>query len=265
MTIRTTDSRALRRGQIHGRLTGAACVVALSLGLGPAIDQASAALLTINPEQAISIEKGSSEPGGAGNAGDPMNVKNAGTDRRGKKVWLQFDISDLDFAAAPASSLSFNIVSYSNTNRVGETFTFAVYGMTDQALDFWAQNVTWMDAPGNDVQNGFESSGPSVNPANTTLLGTFDVVGNDTGTFSINGGALADFINADTNNTLTMILLSQSDLGIPGPDVRFAKGIDQADPAQSDIVLTIVPEPASLALMGIGGLLLLRRRHNSAA
>ncbi len=43
----------------------------------------------------------------------------------------------------------------------------------------------------------------------------------------------------------------------------FVLGYDSVDPANNDMTLTLAPEPASLALIGIGGLLLAQRRRRS--
>ncbi len=81
--------------------------------------------------------------------------------------------------------------------------TFAVYGLTDQKLDGWNEKgITWTNAPAN------RDGGAALDPTKVTLLGKFSVPqGVYTGTRSIGGRELADFLNADTNKTATFIVV----------------------------------------------------------
>ena len=244
-----TDARGLGTTRRAGTWAGMACAAVVGFAC---TEHAAGALLELEPAEAAMVQKGTSSPGGT--ASDVVRVKNAGTDQRTRKSWLKYDIAALDFEAASGSSVEFELTSFNNTNRDGNTFEFELFGMTDEGLDDWTSaTITWDNAPGNDMQDGREASGPGVDPALTTSLGTFSVVQDGTGnhgSFTISGQALADFINGATNDELTMILISNSDEGAPGPEIDF----------DSSPTLTVIPEPASLALLGAGGLLLLRRR-----
>jgi hypothetical protein len=84
--------------------------------------------------------------------------------------------------------------------------TFAVYGLTEESLDNWDEaTIRWTNAPAN------LPGGASLDPAKVTRLGTFEIVqGELSGTRSIEGQALADFLNRDTNGTATFIVVRET-------------------------------------------------------
>jgi ferric-dicitrate binding protein FerR (iron transport regulator) len=84
--------------------------------------------------------------------------------------------------------------------------TFAVYGLTDESLDDWHETaIRWNNAPAN------LPGGASLDLEKVTLLGTFEIVqGELSGTRSIEGPALADFLNRDTNGVATFMVVRQT-------------------------------------------------------
>lgn len=84
--------------------------------------------------------------------------------------------------------------------------TFAVYGLTDESLDNWDERaIRWSDAPAN------KPGGSGVDPARTVLLGKFEIPqGTQSGTRSISGEKLVDFLNRDTNQIATFILVRET-------------------------------------------------------
>ncbi len=84
--------------------------------------------------------------------------------------------------------------------------TFAVYGLTDESLDGWDQRtLRWADAPAN------RPGGDALDPDKVVRLGTFEIVqGALSGTRGVSGDALADFLNRDTNQTATFILVRET-------------------------------------------------------
>jgi ferric-dicitrate binding protein FerR (iron transport regulator) len=84
--------------------------------------------------------------------------------------------------------------------------TFAVYGLTDESLDGWDEaTIRWSNAPAN------LPGGASVESSKVARLGTFEIVqGELSGTRSIEGEALADFLNRDTNGTATFIIVRET-------------------------------------------------------
>src|SRR5208283_4225772 len=80
--------------------------------------------------------------------------------------------------------------------------TFAVYGLIDESLDNWDERtIRWNNAPAN------RAGGARLDPEKVVRLGTFEIVqGALQGTRSIEGEALVDFLNRDTNGLATFIL-----------------------------------------------------------
>jgi ferric-dicitrate binding protein FerR (iron transport regulator) len=81
--------------------------------------------------------------------------------------------------------------------------TFTVYGMTDDALDGWDESgVRWATAPGN------AAGGAAVDPGKTVKLGQFVVPqGVQTGVRSVDGPALVEFLNRNTNRIATFVVV----------------------------------------------------------
>lgn len=84
--------------------------------------------------------------------------------------------------------------------------TFVVYGLTDENADGWDEKtLRWKDAPANGP------GGAGVAAETAVRVGTFEIAqGALEGTRSINGQALADFLNRDTNGLVTFILVRQT-------------------------------------------------------
>jgi hypothetical protein len=84
--------------------------------------------------------------------------------------------------------------------------TFAVYGLTDESLDDWDEaTIRWNNAPAN------LPGGSSLEPTKVARLGTFEIVqGELSGTRSIDGDTLTDFLNRDTNGIATFIIVRET-------------------------------------------------------
>jgi hypothetical protein len=84
--------------------------------------------------------------------------------------------------------------------------TFAIFGLTDETLDDWnEETIRWNNAPAN------FPGGASLDPAKAVRLGTFEIVqGELSGTRSIEGPALADFLNHDSNGLATFIVVRET-------------------------------------------------------
>ncbi len=199
-------------------------------------------------------------------SGVPATQSNPATTRKG---YIRFDVSSLNFTVTTATlSLEAHVIGL----NAGTTRTINVYGLIDGANDGWdSASMNWANAPANVTTSGSDFT------AAATLLGIFTLVANDDNTpntadpgptFDFSSAVLTSFINADTNGLVT-IMLSADNTGIPNDDGKNAAfatentTINGTDPAvfRSAPTLTLIPEPSSALLGGLGALLLLRRRR----
>lgn len=134
-------------------------------------------------------------------------VKNAPTKGYLRRAYLRFDLASLrDRKVADASlTLNFEATGFGYASLTGEC-TFAVYGLTDDAQDDWsAETLTWETAP------AFSPNAGTVDTTKAVKLGTFTTPrGVVSGSFSIEGQALASFLNADTNRRATLIVVRET-------------------------------------------------------
>lgn len=134
-------------------------------------------------------------------------IKNAPTKNYLRKGFIRFDLSPLrDRKVTDATlSLNFEATGFGYASLTGEC-TFAVYGLTDSAQDDWSsETLTWETAP------AFDADGGKVDVNNAAKLGTFVTPkGVVVGTFSIQGQALAEFLNSDENRRATLIVVRET-------------------------------------------------------
>jgi ferric-dicitrate binding protein FerR (iron transport regulator) len=88
--------------------------------------------------------------------------------------------------------------------------SFAIYGLTDEAQDGWEEDaLNWQSAPAHDPAQA-ERHLPLADKAK--LLGHFQIPqGMNRGTRSIRSQALTDFLNADQNGLITLIICRETD------------------------------------------------------
>jgi hypothetical protein len=134
-------------------------------------------------------------------------IKNAPTKSYLRKGFVRFDLAPLRNRKVTDAmlSLNFEATGFGYASLTGEC-TFAVYGLTDAAQDDWSNgNLTWETAP------AFDADGGKVDVNKATKLGTFVTPkGVVSGTFSIQGPELAQFVNADENRKATLIVVRET-------------------------------------------------------
>lgn len=134
-------------------------------------------------------------------------LKNAPTKGYLRKAYLRFDLAPLrNRPVADASlTLNFEATGFGYASLTGEC-TFAVYGLLDDTQDDWSgETLTWENAP------AFSPKAGAVDPNKAVKLGTFTTPrGVVSGTFSIEGPALAGFLNADANRRATLIVVRET-------------------------------------------------------
>ncbi len=144
---------------------------------------------------------------------DPiMRVKRAdGDEKTCRKAYARFDLSALEIKKLSAAKLSLTIV----PGELGfatlcPDATFSVYGLTDESQDSWSEiGRNWQSAPAH-LPGSKDYHLPD--PSKTTKLGEFTIEqGTTSGTVSIEGEALVDFLKVDTNGLVTFIICRDTD------------------------------------------------------
>ncbi|MEL6987396.1 MAG: DNRLRE domain-containing protein, partial [Bacteroidota bacterium] len=133
-----------------------------------------------------------------------------------RKAYLKFDISQ---QTKPIKNIGLLLdVATSNTGQI-EHWEYKVYGLkevadygTGRLNEEWDEgnnngglgllnDITWNNAPGND------NSGNGLNPTFTTALGSFFTEEGQRKVYHFTSQALIDFINEDTNDLITLIIV----------------------------------------------------------
>jgi hypothetical protein len=134
-------------------------------------------------------------------------LKNAPTKNYLRKAYLRFDLTPIRERKVSNATLSLNFeaTGFGYASLTGEC-TFAVYGLSNSAQDDWtSENLTWESAP------AFSADGGDVDLNHAIKLGTFVTPkGVVSGTFSIEGRALADFLNSDPDRRATLIVVRET-------------------------------------------------------
>jgi len=134
-------------------------------------------------------------------------VKNAPTKAYLRKALLRFDLGPLRSQQVESASLTLNFeaTGFGYASLTDEC-VFAVYGVTNDAQDDWSdETLTWETAP------AFSPDAGAVDPTHAVKLGTFTTPrGVVSGVFTLEGEALAKFLNADANRRATLIVVRET-------------------------------------------------------
>jgi hypothetical protein len=124
-----------------------------------------------------------------------------------RKAYIGLDLTPIaGLSVAEARlSLTFAPTGLGYASEVPDA-TFAVYGLSDETLDNWDEKtIRWNNAPAN------RPGGRDLDETRVVRLGTFEIVqGELTGTRTIEGPALVEFLNRDTNGLATFILVRET-------------------------------------------------------
>ena len=143
-----------------------------------------------------------------------------------------------------------------------------VYGLVDESLDLWDVSTTcYQNAPGMlEPASGWNMGDYLLDDTKLVWLGFLSTPGTNDGTnypitFSSNttdlGMAFSDFLNADTNHLVTVVLINATGTSGVNCEDKIASeeyGGDYAAPA------LVTPEPATLSILGLGVLMFIRRK-----
>ena len=138
--------------------------------------------------------------------------------------------------------------------EVASSSTTQIYGLKHASsgqnwIESGAGSITFDNAPANDISGAFFTS-DATGVLTSVSSAPIGVVNFSSTT------ALVDFINNDTDGLITLMVAQAS----PLDSFRFASG-ETSVGIEPTLELTYIPEPASVLLLGLGGVMLLARRR----
>ncbi len=182
-------------------------------------------------------------------------------DDQAMKSWIKFDISGLDVSSLASAQLRLTFVSNPDTCSVSAVNDDYTVGMD------WNNNLTWNNAPGNYTSSDGvnadmagitqEQLRTELDSTKTTLVGTLDYSSATASgeQFYIN---VLPILQADTDGIVQFVLHNSHGYTVLGSNYDGDQNGDVYYPA---LITSTVPEPATLFLMGLGGLLSQRKRR----
>ena len=197
----------------------------------------------------VNASKGSTNFGNA-----PTLVLKQDTAASHRKAWLRFDLAAVKGKGTlSAATLKLTVVpnTTGNVERV-----FAVYGLNDgQEGENWVEGdggednqpeneITWANAPGNDLKSSRGVLASAAKP-----LGTFTMANpnyeqnNKADAIAFTSDALVEFLNADTNGVVTLILTQEK----PGSNTVITNFAAKEHPKGPAPALEITLGPAKEA------------------
>lgn len=189
--------------------------------------------------------------------GSKLSVR---SDNKAAKSWIEFDISNIDVSSLTSAQLRVTL----NADKDNKCFLSAVNDDVTSGLVALDGSLTWNNAPGNyttsdginpDAAISMDEFQDNLDPTMTTYIGVVD--------YSAGSGGVAgdqyfidvlSILQADTDGIVLFVLHGA------GGDTSFSTH-DNPGGAEYYPALVIVPEPATMLLLGLGGLMAVRRKR----
>jgi hypothetical protein len=262
-----------------------ATAVLASLASGAALAPYSSRAATMTLSAVADVEVGERPGEDRGSNGTSINIRTITTPVTGNRneiIGLRFDLTGINFANVTAASLKM-IWHRDNT----ATRPWVLYGVNDGAVggdnngmtpgyddNTWAEATVRMSTMPGLIYDG-DSTTQGVNGAATVNLGSGNFAAALKGSAAtINAIGLLTFLSAHPDDLATLLLATPSNSTQTGQD-RFAgkeaTSLDGGAPTGAAgafapyLELTVVPEPASLALVAVTCLTLLASSRHRAA
>ena len=231
--------------------------VAFAVTVAPA---SLAVPITYDVTEDTFVRSVSAERGNNFGSSDNIQIKNdAGTGANNSRLGvISFDTAVLN---GNVNDASLDLFLVSESDSAGTSY--GIYGINDGTADedFDESTLTFNSAGFADA-----SDNSALDLTNLTDLGSILTSASDEGGFVTLGGAgLLAFLNADTNGIASFVIQrNQSNFDVDNFRSKEATPGDATDASRLNVDLIegpVVPEPASLALLGLGTLCLLGRRR----
>jgi len=201
----------------------------------------------------------------AGASAAELRSRYNGGGSRFQCTYLRFDLSEVSSQTFVGALLQMEATYIkSSTGR-----RLDIYGLVDESLDNWTESaLCYQNAPGMlQPESGWDSGNYLLDENKLVWLGFLTTPGTGGGTptypipFSSNttdlGMLFSNFLASDTNKLVTLVIINSTGTSSINCEDKFAskEHATYAAPA-----LVLIPEPATLVLAGLGGLISLRRR-----